>query len=144
MQLKKTSSADELKCRDMLDFHEVKWIRGFSPQKGDACISAHNTANYFCTSGSFSAGEQSWNLKKRRGISQLDAKNTEGAWGNFFRALTKLNERRKWERHNCFQTMQPCDVYFSCGSKQGHVFPATDNEPPVALWKEKRRPHTWR
>lgn len=112
----KAFRADKLKSRDTLDSHEVRWIGGFSPQKGDAYISTHNTANYFCTSGSFSAANKSWNLKKKKSRSNLSVwgKNTEEAWGNFSKPLRSLTrgENEKEERSNCFQTMHHCYVYF--------------------------------
>lgn len=127
--LSKAFSAGELKSRDTLDSREVRWIGGFSPQKGDAYISTHNTANYFCASGSFSAANKSWSLKKN-GRKPSARKKHWGGLREFFKALTKLNERRKWERgkKQLLSDNAPLLCLFSCGTKQGHIFSAKDNE----------------
>lgn len=124
--------ADRLKSKDTLDFHEVRWIGGFSPQLGDAYISTHNTANYFCTSGSLSAA----NKKKGVGGGSLHlGKKHWGGLREFFKALMKLNERRKWERGKTqlLSYNAPLRCLFSCSTKQGHIFSAEDNERPMAL-----------
>lgn len=56
------------------------------------------------------------------------------AWGIFLKAITKLNDRRKWEGPS-FHIMHYFNAYFSYGSKQS----------PISFrHSETHRQHAWR